>query len=503
MEQAIPLQETPPTRRGMRWYDYITINIYYLGSTTVSQTNGLVFPLLVQMFVGEAVKGEVLGRLRLVTLMVALLTQALMGMLSDRSSLRWGRRRPFIFLGTLLNLLFITGIGVSSGMSGAPGLSFLFAMAIFSQVAANMAHGAQQGLIPDLVPTEKRGKFSAVKAILELPLPLILVSFTIATMISRGNMWAGILTAMTVLAASMLLAMLTPEKQLKVAPPPFDWAPILRLGLMTALFAAIILGTGALVKIIGQLLVGLPDTTLVMGMGAAGLLAMLVSVGLGVHASVRLSVGLEAARQNPSFTWWVINRLAFLVGATNLSTFAVYFIQARLGFERETAAGPAARLMLVVGVFILLSALPSGWLSDRFGRRSLVILSGLMAALGTLVALLVPNLNLIYVGGTLIGIATGCFIPQIGRWVPILSPSWKPGRYLGISNLAGAGAGAVGAYIGGPIADYFTVNIPAIEGLGYVVLFSIYGLLFLFSAVAVTRVREHTPDIPIPNPLSG
>jgi MFS family permease len=503
MEQAIPLQETPPTRRGMRWYDYITINIYYLGSTTVSQTNGLVFPLLVQMFVGEAVKGEVLGRLRLVTLMVALLTQALMGMLSDRSSLRWGRRRPFIFLGTLLNLLFITGIGVSSGMSGAPGLSFLFAMAIFSQVAANMAHGAQQGLIPDLVPTEKRGKFSAVKAILELPLPLILVSFTIATMISRGNMWAGILTAMTVLAASMLLAMLTPEKQLKVAPPPFDWAPILRLGLMTALFAAIILGTGALVKIIGQLLVGLPDTTLVMGMGAAGLLAMLVSVGLGVYASVRLSVGLEAARQNPSFTWWVINRLAFLVGATNLSTFAVYFIQARLGFERETAAGPAARLMLVVGVFILLSALPSGWLSDRFGRRSLVILSGLMAALGTLVALLVPNLNLIYVGGTLIGIATGLFYTANWALGTDIVPKLEAGRYLGISNLAGAGAGAVGAYIGGPIADYFTVNIPAIEGLGYVVLFSIYGLLFLFSAVAVTRVGEHTPDIPIPNPLSG
>ena len=490
MEQSLPLQEPMPAGRALRWYDYITINIYYLGSTTLSQTNGLVFPLLVQMFVGEAVKGEVLGRLRLITLMVALLTQALMGMLSDRSTLRWGRRRPFIFAGTALNMLAMTGIAISSGMSGVAGLTFLFGMAIFSQVAANTAHGAQQGLIPDLVPTHQRGKFSAVKAILELPLPMILVSFTIATMISKGNMWAGILTAMAVLAGSMLLAMLTPEKQLKLTPPPFDWTPILRLASMTALFAVIILGTGALVKWIGQLLVGLPNGALIFGMGAAGFLAMLVSVGLGVYASVRLSIGQDAARQTPSFTWWVINRLAFLVGATNLSTFAVYFIQARLGYERETAAGPAARLMLVVGVFILLSALPSGWLADRFGRRSLVAISGLMATLGTLIALLVPDLNIIYVGGVLIGVATGLFYTANWALGTDIVPKAEAGRYLGISNLAGAGAGAVGAYIGGPIADYFTVNLPAIQGLGYVVLFSIYGLLFLFSALAVTRVHE-------------
>jgi MFS family permease len=489
MAQAISPQETPLIGRATRWYDYISINVYYLGLTTVSQTNGLLFPLLVQMFVGEAVKGEVLGRLRLVSLMVALLTQALMGMLSDRSTLSWGRRRPYILIGTLLNLLFMAGIGFSAGMSGTAGLSFLFAMAIFSQLASNTAQGAQQGLIPDLVPTEKRGKFSAVKAVLELPLPLILVSFTIAALISKGNMWAGILTAMAVLIVSMLLAMFAPEKQLKLAPPPFDWAPILRLGLMTALFAVIILGTGALVKTVGRLLVGLPDTTLVFGMGTAGFLAMLVSVALGVYASVRLSIGQQAARQNPSFTWWVINRLSFLVGVTNLSTFAVYFIQARLGYERETAAGPAAQLMMVVGVFILLSALPSGWLADRFGRRWLTALSGLLAALGTLVALLVPDLNVIYIGGTLIGIATGLFYTANWALGTDIVPKLEAGRYLGISNLAGAGAGAVGAYIGGPIADYFTVNLPSIQGLGYVVLFSIYGLLFLFSTLAVTRVQ--------------
>jgi len=68
-------------------------------------------------------------------------------------------------------------------------------------------------------------------------------------------------------------------------------------------------------------------------------------------------------------------------------------------------------------------------------------------------------------------------------------PKEEAGRYLGISNLAGAGAGAVGAYIGGPIADYFTVHVPDQPGLGYVLLFAIYGALFLLSVVTLLKVR--------------
>ena len=56
--------------RTQRWYDYITINIYYLGLTTLSQTNGLVFPLLVQQFVGESGKATFFGTLRLWTFVI-------------------------------------------------------------------------------------------------------------------------------------------------------------------------------------------------------------------------------------------------------------------------------------------------------------------------------------------------------------------------------------------------------------------------------------------------
>ena len=85
----------------------------------------------------------------------------------------------------------------------------------------------------------------------------------------------------------------------------------------------------------------------------------------------------------------MLNRiwLAFLVGAINISTFVVFFLQGRLGLVREKAAAPAANLLLIVGIMILVTALLSGWLADRFGHKRMVAYAGLLAALGTLIAL--------------------------------------------------------------------------------------------------------------------
>jgi MFS family permease len=477
--------------RVIRWYDYITFNVYFFGLTTLSQTMGLVTPLLVQQFVGETHKATYYGTFRLFTLMVALLAQALMGFLSDRSKISWGRRRPFILIGTIFTALLTILIGFTAGMEGMTGFWILFAIGLLQPIASNMGQAAEQGIIPDLVPDEKRGRFSGVKALLEIPLPLILVAFTVGKLVSKGDIWAGILVAIGVLVITMLLTMIVPEKPIKEA-PPMDWEPILRLLAMTVVFTLIILGSGQLVKFISRLLTDITSpTALFLVMGIFGLVSMLVAVAVGVWFSVRISIG-EKARENPSFTWWVINRLAFLVGAVNLSTFAIYFLQARLGYEKEAAAAPASQLILFVGLFILLSTLPAGWLTDRFGERRMVAVAGLVAVLGTMIALSIPSLPLIYVGGCIIGVSAGLFYTANWALGTLLVPKAEAGRYLGISNLAGAGAGAVGAYIGGPIADFVTIQVPQIAGFGYVLIFTIYGLLFLFSVIALTQVKFKT-----------
>jgi MFS family permease len=224
-------------------------------------------------------------------------------------------------------------------------------------------------------------------------------------------------------------------------------------------------------------------------MGLAGLAAMVTAIFLGVRLGVSISLG-EALAHNTGFTWWVINRLAFIAGLVNLSTFAIFYLQSRLGYSQMQAAKPAAQLIQVVGVAIFLAALAGGWLGDRFGHRRLLFFSGIGAAAGVMILLLTKDLAIIGAGGAVIGLASGLFYTSNWALGTELVPKDEAARYLGISNLAGAGAGAIGAYIGGPIADFFTRRVPGDPGLGYVLLFGIYGMLFLFSTLALLRVRE-------------
>jgi len=230
----------------------------------------------------------------------------------------------------------------------------------------------------------------------------------------------------------------------------------------------------------------LPATASLILAAAMGVVGMVIAVVLGVWASVRVSIGSEAPGDKSSFTWWVVNRLAFLVGSTNLASFVLYFLQERFpNLEGAEAAGPTAMLVMFVGVAILISSIPAGWLTDKFGRKRVCAFSGILAMVGTIVVTTSANMTLLYVGGLLVGIAIGFFYSASWALGTTLVPKEAAGRYLGIQNLAGAGAGAIGAYIGGPIGD----------GVGFTVLLSIFSLLFLISTLALFGIKEKTLQI--------
>jgi MFS family permease len=206
---------------------------------------------------------------------------------------------------------------------------------------------------------------------------------------------------------------------------------------------------------------------------------MTAATALGVVAGIRIGIGPEA-RDCPAFTWWTVSRLAFLVPAFSLAGFVLFFLQERFaGLTAEKAAAPAATAVMFVGVSFLVAVLPSGWLADRLGKRLLITIGCALGALGTVTLLAIPDLRVLYAGAALIGTGVGLFYSASWALGTEIVPQEQAGRYLGISNLAGAGAGAIGAYIGGPIADE----------MGYLLLFGIYAALFLVSALALLGVR--------------
>jgi len=463
--------------KQMRWRDHITHNIYWLGLNMASGSlTPIVLPFVVAGFVGNATKGTYLGLLRSAGLIVAIVVQPFAGLLSDRSTLRWGRRRPFIFLGTVLDMVFLALVGLSSNYW------ILFAAAMLLQVSSNVAHGALQGIIPDLVPEGQRGRASGVKAVMEL-LPIILIGFTTGPLVGAGRVSTAILVVMAALLLSMLITVLAVREEPLQEPVSEPLRPaLLRIVRLTLIFAVVTTLFGGLVGVVGRLLSGKGISQLI-GVALAGLVAMAGAIILGVWWGARVGIG-ERAREHASFTWWVVNRLMYLAAVGSIQSFAQYFLQDVLQVPNAPAA--TSRLLMVVGVFTVASALPSGWLSDRLGRVTLVFLSGVVAALGTFLLYFAQDMTVVTICGVIIGISAGIFLTVNWALGTHLVPRAEAGLYLGISNLAGAGAGIVGAGIGGPMADFFNVHQP---GLGYRVIFGIYGVLFLLSSLTLVKVR--------------
>ena len=466
----------PPKLRGI---EYLTINSYWLGMgfVTVSLTP-VIMPYLVQQFVPEALKNTYYGGLRSAGLIVAILVQPLAGMLSDRSTLRWGRRRPFILVGTLLDLVFLALVAVSGSFW------MLLIAVLFLQFSSNIAHGAYQGLIPDLVPEDQRGKASGVMAVMQL-LPVLFLP-GIGVLVDQGRVELAILVVMIPLFITMLPTMTVREEPLRESPQTPLKPPVTRIVLLTLIFVVATGAFGGLVGLVGALLRESGALQLV-AVGLAGLVAMAGAIVVGVWLSARVGIG-EGVRRYPSFVWWVVNRLLFFAAVGSIQGFARFFLQDVVKLSNPGQA--TALLLAVVGLFTGVAALAGGFLADRFSRKRLLLIAGLLAAGGTFLLLVSTDLSTIYLSGLIIGSATGLFISTNWALGTDLVPPDEAGRYLGISNLAGAGAGVVGAGIGGPMADFFNMSSP---GLGYLVIFSIYGVCFLLSSLTLLKIREPRP----------
>jgi len=491
-----------PMKR-LRWYDYITINLFWLGLNIRNTALGsIIMPYLVGIFVPEAIKNTALGALRSAGLVIAMLVQPAAGMLSDRSTSRFGRRRPYILVGALLDCLFLLAIALSWNY-----WALLIAILLI-QFSSNISHGPLQGLIPDLVPEDQRSHASAVKSIMELA-PVVLVGLTIAKMVGAGHLDLAILvTGLALLVVTLITMLGVKETPLLEKPSTPFWPPMLRvLGMLGGILAGALAGVlaggviGGLAGVITLAFAG-QSVALSVGIGVGGVVAMLVAVVAGVWAGCLGTLGRQA-RQQPSFVWWIANRLMFLAAVTSLQGSIFYFVMYAFKLTNEQASSLTGTITSVIGALIILTAIFSGWIANWVGRRRLVWISGIVAALGNallLVTIWVPQIAIVYVGGAIVGIATGLFMTANWALGTDLVPSGEAGRYLGISNLAGAGAGIVGAGIGGLVADAINHYY---SGLGYFAIFAGYAVLFASSSILLLWLKEtpakKMPDLPSPS----
>ena len=453
-------------------------------------------PYLVNSYAPADWKNTALSLMGNAGLIIAMLIQPLAGLFSDRSTSRFGRRRPYILAGTLLDLVFLVAIGLSWNY-----WSLLVAVLLI-QFSSNISHGALQGLIPDMVPEEQRGRASAIKALFEL-VPIFLVGISIATMVGEGHLgWAIVTTGALLLVTAVVTIFTVKEQPLKIKPEGSFWPPmrgvfLMLLGILGGVLIGLLGGLliGGLAGLVTWPLAGKTTATAV-AIGLGGIFAMILAVVIGVWAGSSTAIGKDA-RNHSSFIWWIVNRLFFLAAITSLQRFALYFFMYAFNIDIDLATTLFGRLITLVGIFTLASAVLGGWLADRIRHKLLLGWSGILAALGGILLLgtiWVPNQALIYLAGTVLGLATGVFMTTNWAMGTNLVPPEEAGRFLGISNLAGAGAGLIGGSFGGPVADYLNISTP---GLGYFVIIAGYALLFICSTVSLRFIHEHEQPSPV------
>lgn len=485
-------------KRLLKWYELLSLNGYQLGLSMASNViSPLLLPALVLAFMPPEKKNTYTALVYVTGLAVAMFIQPVMGMLSDRNTSKMGRRRPFIAVGALLNILFLGVVGASlwfkdsplnaffqSGFGITASLAVLLLGIILLQFSSNISQAGQQGLIPDIVPEQQRGRASGIKSVMEmLPAALVLL---ISPLIDKQLFWVVILILMATFLVTMLLTVLfTREEPITEKPPRPEGRPILRMMLLTIIFVGVTQLALLLVKGIGT---WLPEETTSLALriilvGLSGLLGMAGSIVIGVYFGAQVGIGKEAANQMP-FIWWVVTRLMFLAAIGSVRNFAMFFVKDVL--QVPNPATVTTYLTAVIFVFLLISSIVGGILSDKVGRKKLLAAAGLLAVLGTIILVFSRTIPMVMVSGVFLGLGTGTFMASNWALGTDLVPQEDAGRYLGISNLAGAGAGIIGSSIGGPLADYFNAIQP---GLGYPVVFALYGGLFLLSVLLLPRIK--------------
>ena len=141
----------------------VTLSIYWLGITAMwNGLHVLILPKRMEALYGPAASGLGLGVITLAGVVAALLVQPTAGAISDYTSSRWGRRKPYIVIGSLLSVVFLWAVAASDSA-----LSIVLSL-VMLQVASNIAQGPFQGYVPDLVPARQVGLASGLMGVMTI-----------------------------------------------------------------------------------------------------------------------------------------------------------------------------------------------------------------------------------------------------------------------------------------------------------------------------------------------
>ncbi|MFI5275062.1 MAG: MFS transporter, partial [Ktedonobacterales bacterium] len=338
MPHSLPGSEAPP--RISTWQQ-IAINLFWFANNFHWQALlFVILPSQVGRLLGETSAQEAANYPRVVVwgTLVAILVNPMTGAISDYARFKLGRRRPFLIIGTIPNVLALFGLAFAAQigdairpwLGGSTNMAVLVTMAVLFvilQFSNNFANSPWSAIIADKVPPEQRGSASG---------------------------FYGLMTLLGTIAGAVLAGSLLNSNA------PLD---VYKNELIVS-YAVI---SGVQVIFVAITVVTVRERPL--------------TSARRFHISLLWRLYWINPRKYPDFAWLLLTRLLMLTGIWAVTNFLLFYFQHVLGADLvsrgispEAAVG--SYFLPVVMVTAVATTLLAGKFSDRIGRKKLVYVSG-------------------------------------------------------------------------------------------------------------------------------
>ena len=335
-----------------------------------------------------------------------------------------------------------------------------------------------------------------------------------------GLVWVGLAPNFTVL----LVAWLFIQGSINVGYGPYqaliqDLVPAHRVGMASSYkILSDAIGALLLISLAGELLGfaggSKPGVWIWLALGVLGA-SMLVTTGITSSAVIaRRKAEPEPppapperrAGLHPQLKRFLVSRVLIITSISAFQTYGMFFLKDVAGSDNPAQA--AGRMILVIGSALALSVYLTGWVSDRTGRKPIILAGATGAAVSTIWMLSADSTGQVLAIASAVGFSVGALLSANWALANDLGTSGREAMHMGLVNLATIGGAAV-AKVLGPGIDLLNRLQPTVEILGFSHAFSGYsallvgcGVLFMAGALVLmplkANIRDRVPSSELP-----